>query len=57
MTVKEFLKQYNGSPVDIRELAESAELVDGELGEAALELLTAIYEFEEKLEEIGFEWG
>ncbi len=57
MTVKEFLKRFNGSPYDYTELAECATKVKGKLGKIANNFLYSQREFEKELENIGFEWG
>jgi hypothetical protein len=57
MTVAEFLEKYNYAPLDADELAEVALKVEGEIGAAALQFLTAQRNFNAVLEDAGFEWG
>lgn len=63
VTLKQFLKENNGSPIDMEELAER--LQDVETNDAQLDHLIYLAEsyriacsdFRKKLDEIGFEFG
>lgn len=57
MTVEEFREKYNGSGLDVQELAEVASRVHGDVGKKARAVLDALGEFDAALESIDFEVG
>ncbi len=52
-----WVKENNGSPCDMEELAERAEEVHGRLGQAAQAFLDAQKKFKKELARVGYEHG
>jgi hypothetical protein len=57
MTEQEFAEKFSHSPWDTEECAGYATHVEGSIADVAKAYLAALRRFEEKLEEIGFEFG
>lgn len=57
MTVEQFKDRYDGVGYDVEELASAASIVDGDVGDAACDVLEAIQRFNNALTDIDFEVG